>query len=147
TSQFLTPSSPLNGYVSSGRFEFFINSVPASNGTRVVTFDPFLGTIKSPSITGASTSPVVAGGLIDLQPISGQRRYWRLFYPQTIPAPSQPGDLTTTDNVMLVGAQTLCLLNSVTNSQLQCNTTGLPPNITATFLGRVIAGDGVTLNI
>ena len=37
TSQFLTPSSPLNGYVSSGRFEFFINSVPASNGTRVVT--------------------------------------------------------------------------------------------------------------
>jgi hypothetical protein len=139
TSQFLTPSSPINGYVSTGRFEFFVNSIPTSSGGRVVTFDPFLGTIKSPTISGASTSPVVAGGLIDLQPVSGQRTYWRLFYPQSIPAPSQPGDLTTTDNVMLVGAQSLCQLNSVTNNQLQCNTTGLPSNITVIFLGRVIA--------
>jgi hypothetical protein len=145
SSQFLTPGSALNGYVNGGSSVFFVNSVPAANGTngaRAVTFDPFLGTIRTPTITDASTSPVVAGGLIDLAPTGGARTYWRLFYPQSMPAPSQPGDLTTAHNMMLIGAQTLKQLNAATKSYSQCGDPGAPgdpPNVTVIFLGRAIA--------
>lgn len=143
-SQFLTPGSPLNGYVGAGSFAYHVNSVAAPSGAgRVVTFDPFLGTIRTPSVTGGSTSPVVASGLVDLMPFSGQRPYWRLFYPQSISAPTQPGDLSTTDNVSLVGAQTLGQLNAATPQSPACpaskgGATSATPNVTAIFLGRAV---------
>lgn len=137
-SQFLSPTSSMNGYISDGRFPLTIDSVATSNG-RVIAFDAFLGNIKSPTITGASTNPVVAGGAIDLQPVSGQRKYWRLFYPQSIGAPSATGDQTTTNNITLIGTQTLAQLNTATTAYPSCDTSGTPPNICSIFLGRAIA--------
>jgi hypothetical protein len=139
SSQFLTPSSPLNGYVSSGRFPFLINSVPGPNGTRLVSFDPFLGTIKAPTVSGGATSPVVAGGLIDLEPASGARTYWRLFYPPSVSSPAKSGDLNINDNVTLVGASTLAQLNAATTAYPNMVTAGASPNVYVLFLGRALA--------
>ena len=138
TSQFLAPSSPLNGYVSSGRFNFVLNSMPSASGARLVTFDPFLGTIRAPSVGGAA-QPVIAGGLVDLEPVSGARTYWRLFYPQTVASPAQPGDLSVGGNVTLLGAPTLAQLNAATTAYPNLQSTGTPPNVYAIFLGRALA--------
>ncbi len=137
-SQFLSPTSQMNGYIGDGRFPLTIDSVDTENG-RVVAFDAFLGNIKSPTINNASTDPIVAAGVVDLQPISGQRKYWRLIYPQSIGSPSQPGDQTTTNNVTLIGAQTLALLNTATKAYPSCDASGNPPNLCSIFLGRSIA--------
>jgi hypothetical protein len=134
-SQYLTPTSPLNGYVGSGCFSYLIGSTPAGNGGRVVTFDPFLSTIKSPMINPPVTPPSVAGGVIDLQGNYAAQKYWRLFYPQSLAAPSQSGDLNLNDNVALVGAQTLAQLNAATNSFPQ----PVSQNVYTIFLGRAIA--------
>ncbi|HYN84644.1 MAG TPA: hypothetical protein VER32_05280 [Pyrinomonadaceae bacterium] len=137
-SQFLTPGSRMNGYVGAGRFSYYVSSVPpASAGARNLTFDPFLGAIRTPTVSGGQLSPVVAGGLFDLAPVSGARAYWRLFYPQTVSAPSQPGDLTTADNVALVGAATLGQLYAATPGSTG-GATGQTPNVTAIFSGRSV---------
>lgn len=138
-SQFLTPDSTMNGYVGGGTFYYQVNSVPAGNGTRVVAFDPFLGTIKAPSVQGAASSPLVAGGLIDLQLAAGAFPHWRLFYPSSVQPPLQSGDTDVTDNVTLVGAQSLEALGTITNDQpssTTCAATGIGCTV---FLGRTIA--------
>ena len=138
-SQFLTPDSQVNGYVGSGTFYYQVTSVPAANGTRVIAFDPFLGTIKAPSVQGAASSPVVAGGLIDLQLASGAWPYWRLFYPSSVPPALQSSDLNVDDNVTLVGAQDLEALNSITTNQPSSATCGTASTSCTIFLGRAIA--------
>ncbi len=138
-SQYLSPSGTMNGYVSSGRFPYVISSLPAASGPRTVTLDAFLGTINSPTIAGATTSPVVAGGVIDTAPVGSARAYCRLFYPATMSAPSQPGSTATLTNVMLISAQTLAQLNAATQSYPACTAEGTPPNVCTVFLGRAIA--------
>jgi hypothetical protein len=138
-SQFLTPDSPMNGYISSGTFYYNVNSVPAGNATRVIAFDPFLGTIKAPSVQGGASSPVIAGGLIDLQLASGAWPYWRLFYPSAVPPPLQSGDTNVDDNVTLVGAQSLEALASITSNQPSSSTCGASGTSCTIFLGRAIA--------
>lgn len=133
-SQYITAASPLNGYVGSGRFSFLVSSVPGG-GSRVVAFDPFLGTIRTPAINPPIPSPAVAGGLLDLQSASAPQKYWRLFYPPSVPRSSQPGDLASNDNTTLVGAQTLAQLNAATASYPQSS----PPSVSTIFLGRAIA--------
>lgn len=134
-SQYLTATSPLNGYVGSGNFSYLVGSAPGENGTRVVTFDPFLSTIKSPGVNAPTIPPSVAGGVIDLQGNYAAQKYWRLFYPQSLATSSQAGDLNLNDNVALVGAQTLAQLNAATNNFPQA----VSPNVYTIFLGRAIA--------
>lgn len=132
-SQYLTATSPLNGYVSGGCFRYQVSSVSVS-GKSAVTFDPFLGAVRTPTINPATSAPLIAGGVVDLQSVTPQK-YWRLFYPQSIGAPKQPGDLTAENNVALISAQTLAQLNSATSTYSQ----GSTPNSSAIFLGRAIA--------
>src|ERR671928_174794 len=137
-SQYISPGSKFNGYVGSGRFVFDVVSVPAG-AARVTAFDPLLGTIRSPSVGGPASTPVVAGGLVDLQPVSGARPHWRLFYPSLVPSPMQPGDLTIGGNVTLVGAPTLDDLKTATENYTHLVTSGTPPCVYAIFLGRAMA--------
>jgi hypothetical protein len=146
-SQFISPQSPLNGYVSNDSLSIIVGSVPGPNGSRLVGFDPFLSTIKSPNITGASSSPIIAGGTIDLQPTAGARTYWRLFYPPGISAPTAPGDLAIKDNVVLVGAATLSDLNTATKSYPAIGSGGTPPTISVVFLGRATAVPQIPITI
>lgn len=141
SSQFVTPGSALNGYISSGLFPLIVGSTPAPPPAtgRLVTFDPFLGSIKTPAINAATGTPLVAGGVIDLEPSGGARTYCRLFYPPALSAPFQPGQLDTATNVTLVGAQTLAQLNAATTAYPAQNTGGTPPNVYTIFLGRAIA--------
>lgn len=136
-SQYLTPSSPQNGYVSAGSVSMSVNSMPAAQG-RNVAFDTFLGTIQSPNISnGATSPPFIAGGLIDLQPIAAARPHVRLFYPTSIPANTEPGDVSMLDNVALMAAQTLASLAAATTAFPQ-PATATPPNVYTIFLGRAI---------
>jgi hypothetical protein len=145
-SQFVSPGSKLNGYVGSGRFVFDVVSVPAG-GARVTAFDPLLGTIRSPSVSGPATTPVVAGGLVDLQPVSGARPHWRLFYPPSVPPPGLPGDLTIGGNATLVGASTLDDLKAATDKYPQLVTSGQPPSVYAIFLGRAMAVPEIPIRV
>jgi hypothetical protein len=130
-SQFLAAGSTLNGYIAGGQSIFRVQSVAPNGGPRVVCFDPFLGTLNSPSITPATGQPVIAGGLIDLQQAASAGRYVRLFYPNSVAGPTAPGSVSTTSNPVLVTAQTLQELNNVTS--------GAQPNIATLFLGRAVA--------
>jgi hypothetical protein len=138
-SQFISPTSPLNGYVSNDSLRISIASFPAANGQRMVGFDPFLATISAPKIVSASGSPILAGGEIDLQQVSGARPYWRLFYPSSMAAPSSPGTLDIASNVVLVGAATLADLNVATRSYPAIGSGGTPPTISFVFYGRAVA--------
>jgi hypothetical protein len=135
-SQFLSPGDSMNGYLSNGLLSYYMNTVPGPAGTRLLVFDPFLGTLRAPTVTDATTSPVVAGGLLDLMPTAGQRSYARLFYPQTVQGPFDPGDQSTTDNATIVSAQTLAQLNAATGTYPDYTASGSPANINTIFLGR-----------
>jgi hypothetical protein len=89
------------------------------------------------TVGGTATTPLVAGGLIDLEVKGLARRHWRLFYPASMPPPRAAGDLSMSDNIALVGAQTLAILNSVTDGFEQA-TPPAPPagNVYAIFAGR-----------
>ncbi|MBI1766473.1 MAG: hypothetical protein HYR56_34130 [Acidobacteria bacterium] len=132
--QFTAPGAPSNFYVGSGRFLYYISSIPNGSGPRQVVFDPFLGALRAPVIQGAGTTPLVAGGLFDLQPVSGLQTYWRLFYPASIPPPSATGDTKIGDNVALLGAATLAALNQATSEYPNPGAESL----TAVFLGRAV---------
>lgn len=134
TKQFTAPNAPSNFYAGSGRFLYYISSIPNPSGPRQIVFDPFLGAIRTPVIQGAGTKPLVAGGLFDLQPVSGLQTYWRLFYPQSVPPPSANGDTQIGDNVALIGAPTLAALNQATTAYPNPGTQSLA----AVFLGRAV---------
>jgi hypothetical protein len=137
-SQFVAPSSPLNAYVGNGELEFGVGSVPAVGGARNVAFDTFLGTIRSPSVTGPPAPPTLAGGLVDLEPMAGARPHWRLIYPQSMPPATDQGSLGTASNVTLLGAQSIELLESATKAYPTAVTTASPPDVYAIFLGRAM---------
>jgi hypothetical protein len=146
-SQLISPDSPLNGYVSNDSLRINVAGVPGPNGTRLVGFDPFLSTIKSPAI-GVSGSPIMAAGVIDLQPVSSARSYWRLFYPSTMSPASTPGTLDIASNVVLVGAATLADLNAATNSYPAIGSgSSRPPTISFVFFGRAIAVPEIPITV
>lgn len=132
--QFTPTSTAANFYVGSGRFEYYLSSIPNPAGPRQIVFDPFLGAIRTPQIKPASGTPLVAGGLFDLQPVSGLQTYWRMFYPQSVPPPSANGDTQIGDNVALIGAPTLAALNQATSAYPNASTQSLA----AVFLGRAV---------
>ncbi|HMY76999.1 MAG TPA: hypothetical protein PLQ88_34590, partial [Blastocatellia bacterium] len=88
----------------------------------------------SPPPNQPATQPLVAGGVVDLQGSSGAQKYWRLFYPQTMTASTQAGDLSLDKNAALVGAQTLAQLNTATSGY----PTMASPSVYTIFLGRAV---------
>lgn len=118
SSQFLSPGSQFNSYISGGQFYYYVCSVPGANNQRALASDPFLGNIAAPQIPQGSSSPFLASGIIDLQSSSMPRRYYRIVYPQNMIAGNTAGDLTTAKNIALVGANTLSDLNKGTGSAI-----------------------------
>lgn len=117
-SQYLSPGSQFNSYISSGQFYYYVCSVPGANNQRAIATDPFLGNIAAPQIPQSSSSPFLASGIIDLQSSGMPRRYYRIVYPQNMIAGNSAGDVTTAKNVALVGANSLADLNSGTGSTI-----------------------------
>jgi hypothetical protein len=142
-SQFISPGSGFNGYVGAGSFTYDIASIPPTSGaTRLVAFDPFLGTISTPKIN--SPSPTMAGGVIDLEPVGGAKSYWKLFYPATMTPPGSAGQNGIANNVALVGAATLNDLNTaLTNYPSSCTSA----TTCAYFLGRTIVVPSIPIFI
>ncbi|HEX8689035.1 MAG TPA: hypothetical protein VF729_02205, partial [Solirubrobacterales bacterium] len=114
-SQFISPAGTDNGFLPAGEILAEVGSVQGGE-TRVVAFDPFLGTIRAPTVGGAVTVPTVAGGLVDFEPSGGARAHWRLFSPQQVEPPSRPGRKTVAGNFTLVGAPTYVALEEATAS-------------------------------
>lgn len=140
SSEYVSPGSPLNGYVGNGRCEYLVGATATGGAARVVTFDAFLGTVKAPAVNGGTTTPAAtSGGLLDLQAAGSGRTYMRLFYPSSVNAPGLPGSLSNTGNPALVGAQTLSMMNQATQNYPTWNQTppsGTSPNNCIIFLGR-----------
>ncbi len=146
-SQYIGPGSEFNGYVGGGRCSYLVGSAPAASGARVVTFDPFLGTINSPMIDVSTVNPPppAIGGLLDLQGYYPAQKYWRLIYPSSIADATQTGSLDPSSNATLVGANTLADLNAATDSY----PTIPSPSVYLFFLGRatVVPEIPIWLNI
>ncbi|MFL6137135.1 MAG: hypothetical protein ACJ74O_04965 [Frankiaceae bacterium] len=143
-SQFLSPSAPQNGYVSTAAVPLAIGSLPGPDGRRVVTFDPFLGTINAPVVTPVGKPVQIAGGLIDLQAPGQARVHWRLFYPTSMAPPNQPGNAQLVGNVGLMASDTLATLAAATTAYPTTVSDGGPggkplPTLYYAFLGRAIA--------
>jgi hypothetical protein len=149
-SQFVNPGSPQNGYVGASSMSFQLGSAGAGDGPRTVSFEPLLGAIRAPTVSPPTTTPVVTGpspagtavaaGALDLEPTGGQRAYWRLLYPASVPSPLDPGDVAIRDNVTLLGAPSLAELEKATaDYPKSLDTSDNPPNVYVTFLGRALA--------
>jgi hypothetical protein len=138
-SQFITPGSPQNGYVSTAAVPITISSVAAADGSRTLTCDPFLGSINAPVVSGSSGPVRVAGGVVDLQAPGLARARWRLFYPTTMAPANQPGSLTLAGNVGLVATDTLAQLAAATAQYPTPVTTSNPrTTLYYVFLGRAL---------
>lgn len=148
--QFVDPGAPQNGYVSGARIVFPVGSMPAGDGSRSVSFDALLASIKAPTVSpdarepaGTGTGPAataVAAGAMDLEPTGGARPCWRLLYPASVPSPYDPGDASIGSNVVLLGAPTLAALDQATRDYpAKADTSGTPSNVYLTFLGRALA--------
>lgn len=138
-SQFLEPASPENGYLPAGELVAEIVSTPAAKegGPRPLAFDPFLATVRAPTVGGAGTVPTIAGGLVDLGPAGGSRLHWRLFVPQQVRSPSETGELDAAGNFTLLGAPTYAALEAATASYPQ------PPEQTPELLYAIVLGRAV----
>lgn len=125
--QFVGPGSNLNGYVGGAQLRWLVASSPTTKGW-TSNFDPFLGAVAAPTVqTG---SPVVAGGLIDLQRATASRRHIRLCYPQNIQSSDQAGSIALTDNVALLGADSRADLDAATAAVAQGKTPAAPATCT-----------------
>jgi hypothetical protein len=130
TEIFQTPGSGVDGYIGAGQFRYRVCSVPAPSGNgRVITFDPFLGTIVPPTLNDGAPSP--AGGLIDLVQTANLLPYLRLFYPPGIGPSQKQGTSFVTVNPTLLGAPTIASMNAAS-----VDYTRAAGNPTLVFLGR-----------
>jgi len=116
SSQYLSPGSPFNSYISDGQFYYYVCSVPGSNNQRLLAFDPFLGQIAAPKIQQSGSAPFSASGIIDLESAGMARRYYKLVYPQNMIAGNLPGDSSAAKNIVLTGANNLSDLSAGTGS-------------------------------
>jgi hypothetical protein len=136
-SQYVGFNAALNGYVGAGHSRFRLSSIPTADGSsRVLAFDPFLGSINVPSVQNTAAT-LAAGGLIDLSQTGNLRPYVRLFYPKTMAPPTNAGSLSNNANPTLVAAQTMNLMAAVT-AGYPTVPPGPPatPNVPVIFLGR-----------
>jgi hypothetical protein len=113
--QSIGPGQPLNSFTGSGVGYYEISSfLKKSNGTFVdtIAFNSFLAGNRAPLIAPTSSG---ASSIIDVQSQHGPRRYYRLLYPKTFISPTYSGNPGLSENVTMVGADTLALIQSVTD--------------------------------
>lgn len=146
--QFTSPSNTnFNGYIASGRSSYRLHSVLGTDGIRRLAFDPFLGSIAAPSIDQQKpvTPPWIASGLIDLQRATVGQVYWRVLYPRTMIVGNSQGSVGAISNVVLLGADTLTLLESATGSSTPvANTTSIVFRGRATVVPEILVSIVVT---
>lgn len=133
--QYIAPGSSLNGPVGSGQFFYTVGR----NRDQQITFDAFLGAISAPDISFAPASQNVAASLIDLHAAGNARRHYRLFYPAQI----KSVDSSLSNNITLIGADTLTDLKTATQAYTTSGDTGEAssdnqPIIAFTLRGRSI---------
>jgi hypothetical protein len=137
-SQYLSPGSSQNGYLPGGEIRAEVASVPGDEeAQRAIAFDPFLATIRAPTVGGTPAVPTVAGGLVDLSPTGGARTHWRLFAPRQVGPPKGPGEATAAANFTLVGAPTYAALEAATASYPNPPVSGVQP-LYVVVLGRAL---------
>lgn len=138
-SQFITPGSAFNGFITNSANYYNIQLSLTPAGQEYLSFDSFLGTLTPPSIASGADS---AGGIIDFQGQNMGRRRYRLFYPSQFPASNTSGVDSILQNVTLIGADNLADIQTATTdyvSKKGCSTTASgQPIICLFFRGRSI---------
>ena len=147
--QFVAPGSELNGYVGTGVNYYEVCRSTDLYGNQRLTFNAFLAGISSTNIAqNNSNGTITASNNLDLQSTGTSRRYWRLFYPSQIPA-STTANTGITQNVTLIGADSLSDLNKATNSYITSGQTieTSIPIIYIFFRGRTVVTPEILINI
>jgi phage tail protein X len=137
--QFVEPGSPLNGPVHAGQSLFHIGR---DKDQRIV-FDSFLGGLAGPQIKMPDGARSITG-LIELHAAGSARRHYRLFYPSHMPGAGSSGSQRVTENMTLVGADSLhdLLISTETylkTGELDTAAAGNLPLQYTMFRGRVTA--------
>jgi hypothetical protein len=143
----LAPVSSLNGFVPGNVGYYGISRLTDSTGNQRLAFDAFLGSNRAPNIT---STPSLAGGIIDLQQAKAARRYYRLFYPPQLAPANRPDNAGIYDNVTFIGADTLSELYAATTAYLgsqTCSAASGTSIICAYFSGRTIAVPEVRVSL
>jgi hypothetical protein len=113
--QSIGPGQPLNSFTGSGVGYYDVSTfLKQSNGEFVETiaFNSYLAASRAPTIAATSSG---ASSIIDVQSQHGPRRYYRLLYPKTFISPTYSGNPGAAENVTLIGADTLALIQSATD--------------------------------
>jgi len=113
--QSIGPGQPLNSFTGSGVGYYQISTfLKQSDGNFVdtIAFNSYLAANRAPFIAPTYRG---ASSIIDVQSQHGTRRYYRLLYPKTFISPTYSGNPGVAENVTLVGADTLALIQSVTD--------------------------------
>lgn len=145
TSQFVYPraderpeESLTNGYVASGQSRYDLVETLTPEGAPTLAFDAFLG---RNALTQVAANQGGAAGVIDLQ-IGGRRRYYRLCYPAQLPSSDSPGAVGPLQNVVLIGANKLALLDQATDAYYRPDTgdalAAVPEVVVHSFRGRAL---------
>jgi len=111
-SQYIELGSKMNGPVASGQFFYTLGRNPDQQ----ITFDAFLDSISAPDTPFAPPTWNVAGSLLGLHRPGAARRHYRLFYPSQTKNPDSSGDARATNEITLIGADTLEDLKTATQS-------------------------------
>lgn len=154
--QFVSPISPgveLNGFVGTGTSIYNVNRYLDANGIQRLSFNSFLGASSPLNIDfNPAISPTIASSIIDLQAAGCARRYYRLCYPSQMPNSSSTGNTGISQNILLIGADTLADLEKATNTYLTSGRTDTAsaaqqPIIYTFFRGRTIVTPEIQINL
>jgi hypothetical protein len=133
--EYFGASSTANGYISAGQCIYTLAAKPAAGGSQLM-FDSFLGNSYQPQIQVGG----VVNGIVDLQSQGvGSFRYWRIVYPQNMPASNATGSAAPATNLVLQGAASLATLNTSPTIVLLPNRTTAVPEIPVllNFMGAI----------
>jgi hypothetical protein len=144
------PGYSLNSFVSTGGSKLSISQ----NADLTLSFNSFLGALSPGySLSPASSCPVLAAGLMDLQLAGNARPFWRLVVPYLFSGSGSVDNSGSTNqySVNLVGATTYKDLDAATQALLSgqsaCGTEsqGSQPVVSISFNSRVIAAPEIPI--
>lgn len=135
THQSIDPSTTnaLNGFVGNGSNTLDVVSYRGSDGNLLTGFNAFTSKMN---YAGVQAGVGGLGNAIDLTGQAFAYNYFRILYPSQFPSSDSTGFAGTQQNVTIVGAMTMEMMEEATAAYLKDGQTGTLPVSAAFFRGR-----------
>jgi hypothetical protein len=151
----LTPTPPASsadggfsfGYVPAGTAYCDLVETLSPAGIPLLAFDAFFASAMLPLVnTNANnTNAALAGGVLDLQSALRQKRWFRICYPPNFLAGDSVLIGDASQNIALIGADTLAILSAATDAYYTKPLTAVNGSVMAVFRGRVTLVPEITV--